>query len=202
MPFLLGTDEAGYGPNLGPLVISASVWEVPDGGDDLYAAGGGDRANLPRKKRGVRFYPPSLTSNSQGDESQRQRSFDLLGFTLYWGRSRKGTWVVQQKTMKSRFRRALRHITLWCQENRHMPVSEQSKTLSQKLRGHYSYYGVTGNGRALENLYDEVKRIWHKWLGRRSNRPLNWDRMLAILKAFPLSRPRIVHSVYLRVAKP
>ncbi len=38
MPFLLGTDEAGYGPNLGPLVISASLWEVPAGirGDDLY----------------------------------------------------------------------------------------------------------------------------------------------------------------------
>ena len=38
MPFLLGTDEAGYGPNLGPLVISASVWEVPEGvrGDELY----------------------------------------------------------------------------------------------------------------------------------------------------------------------
>jgi group II intron reverse transcriptase/maturase len=156
----------------------------------------------PTKTRLVRFYPPSSLSNSQEGEGQRQRSFDLLGFTLYWGRSRKGTWVVQQKTMKSRFRRALRHITLWCRENRHMPVSEQSKTLSQKLRGHYSYYGVTGNGRALENLYDEVRRIWHKWLGRRSNRPLNWDRMQAILKAFPLSRPRIVHSVYLRVAKP
>ena len=83
-----------------------------------------------------------------------------------------------------------------------MPVSEQSKTLSQKLRGHYSYYGVTGNSRALENLYDRVKRIWHKWLGRRSNRPLYWDRMQAILKAFPLSRPRVVHSVYLRVANP
>ena len=38
MPYLLGTDEAGYGPNLGPLVISASLWEVPEGvrGDDLY----------------------------------------------------------------------------------------------------------------------------------------------------------------------
>ena len=38
MSFLIGTDEAGYGPNLGPLVISASVWEVPEGvrGDGLY----------------------------------------------------------------------------------------------------------------------------------------------------------------------
>jgi RNA-directed DNA polymerase len=132
----------------------------------------------PTKTRLVRFYPPSSPSNSQGDESQRQRSFDLLGFTLYWGRSRKGTWVVQQKTMKSRFRRALHHIALWCRENRHMPVSEQSKILSQKLIGHYSYYGVTGNGRAMENLYDEVKRIWHKWLGRRSNRHMNRDRIL------------------------
>jgi len=37
--YLIGTDEAGYGPNLGPLVVSASVWEVPRGvsGEDLYA---------------------------------------------------------------------------------------------------------------------------------------------------------------------
>jgi hypothetical protein len=38
MPFLIGADEAGYGPNLGPLIVSASLWEVPEGlrGDDLY----------------------------------------------------------------------------------------------------------------------------------------------------------------------
>lgn len=30
MAYLVGTDEAGYGPNLGPLVVAASVWEVPD----------------------------------------------------------------------------------------------------------------------------------------------------------------------------
>jgi hypothetical protein len=29
MAYLIGTDEAGYGPNLGPLVISATVWHVP-----------------------------------------------------------------------------------------------------------------------------------------------------------------------------
>jgi hypothetical protein len=38
MGYLIGTDEAGYGPNLGPLVISATVWEVPEGvgSEDLY----------------------------------------------------------------------------------------------------------------------------------------------------------------------
>jgi len=38
MTYLIGTDEAGYAPNLGPLVISASVWWVdgPTAGDDLY----------------------------------------------------------------------------------------------------------------------------------------------------------------------
>jgi RNA-directed DNA polymerase len=155
----------------------------------------------PTKTRLVRFHPPSV-SNPEGGEGQRQRSFDLLGFTLYWGRSRKGRWVVQQKTMKSRFRRALRRISMWCRENRHLPEKEQSEALAQKLNGHYSYYGVTGNYRALLQLYERVKRIWHKWLGRRSNRPLYWDRMLAILQAFPLPRPRVVHSVYLRVANP
>ena len=149
----------------------------------------------------VRFYPPPSPTPSEG-KGQRQRSFDLLGFTLYWGRSSKGRWVVQQKTMKSRFRRALCRISMWCEENRHLPVKEQSKALSQKLSGHYSYYGVTGNFRALLQLYERAKRIWHKWLGRRSNRPFPWDRMAAILRAFPLPRPRVVHSVYLRVAKP
>ena len=31
MGYFVGTDEAGYGPNLGPLIISATVWWVPDG---------------------------------------------------------------------------------------------------------------------------------------------------------------------------
>ena len=30
MAFVIGMDEAGYGPNLGPLVVTATVWEVPD----------------------------------------------------------------------------------------------------------------------------------------------------------------------------
>ena len=38
MPFLIGTDEAGYGPNLGPLTVTGTLWETPDTGTDLYQA--------------------------------------------------------------------------------------------------------------------------------------------------------------------
>ncbi len=43
MAYLIGTDEAGYGPNLGPLVISVSAWQVDDAvpGEDLYGRLGG-----------------------------------------------------------------------------------------------------------------------------------------------------------------
>ncbi len=30
MAYLIGTDEAGYGPNLGPLVVAATAWQVPE----------------------------------------------------------------------------------------------------------------------------------------------------------------------------
>jgi hypothetical protein len=107
-----------------------------------------------------------------------------------------------QKTARDRFRRGLRRVSLWCRDHRHDAVKEQRVTLSRKLQGHYAYYGVTGNFRALLRYVDEVRRIWKKWLSRRNNRGLDWERMQAILEVFPLPRPRIVHSVYRPAANP
>lgn len=149
----------------------------------------------PDKTRLVRFAPPS--SRGPGDDrSQRERSFDLLGFTLYWGRSRRGQWVVKQKTAKDRLSRGLCRITEWCRVHRHDPVKQQHAALSRKLRGHYAYYGITGNYRSLARYFDEVPRIWKKWLSRRNNRGIDWKRMNAILATYALPPPRIVHSVY------
>lgn len=149
----------------------------------------------PDKTRLVRFAPPSSHGPSD-DRSQRERSFDLLGFTLYWGRSRRGRWVVKRKTAKDRLSRGLRRITEWCRVHRHDPVKQQHVALSRKLRGHYAYYGVTGNYRSLARFFDEVPRIWKKWLSRRNNRGIDWKRMKVIVATYALPPPRIVHSVY------
>jgi len=80
------------------------------------------------------------------------------------GRSRRGYWVIQRKTAKDRFRRALLRIKLWCRRFCHLPVCEQRAHLERKLRGHYAYYGITGNIRLLQRFCYRVERLWLKWL--------------------------------------
>jgi group II intron reverse transcriptase/maturase len=69
-------------------------------------------------------------------QGKKPATFDFLGFTHVCARSRRGKFTVQVRTMKKRFRRSLKAIAEWCQENRHLPVGEQQKTLNAKLRGH------------------------------------------------------------------
>jgi len=153
----------------------------------------------PEKTRLIRFVRPSGPPPS-GAPGGKRTSFDLLGFTHFWGMSRKGNWVVQRKTMTARLSRTLKRISAWCRTNRHLPIKEQHTALSRKLRGHDAYYGITGNARALSVLRFLVRRIWQKWLNRRSwKTALTWARMNRLLEVFPLPPARVVHSVYLSV---
>lgn len=150
----------------------------------------------PEKTRVVRFYrPPRKRTGRKDDANQRPGTFDLLGFTHYWGQTRWGTWTVQRKTMSKRMSRAVRSIAQWCRTFRHTPVREQHARLSQKVSGHYAYYGITGNARSLLRFLYAVKRVWRKWLSRRNgHRALNWERFIRLQEHYPLPLPRIVHS--------
>ena len=131
----------------------------------------------------------------QETKGRTPETFDFLGFTHYWGRSRKGNWVVKRQTQGERMNRAIKKIALWCRIHRHDPLREQQRMLNSKLRGHYSYYGITPNFSSLRLFWEQVKRIWMKWLNRRSRNPhLNWHKFNLLLKRYPLERPRIYHS--------
>lgn len=152
----------------------------------------------PDKTRLIPFQrPPAGTTGKSGGPGHQERSFDLLGFTHYWSRSRKGNWVIKRQTASNRLSRALHQITQWCRRNRHRPVREQHHILSQKLRGHYAYYGITGNSYALAGFHHQVAEIWRKWLSRRHRgKPMPWKRFKRLLKRYPLPPARVVHSVY------
>jgi len=132
---------------------------------------------------------------------QQDRTFDLLGFTHYWGRSRRGTWVVKRKTASKRLTRAVQKIRCWCRANRHEPLAEQHAKLCQKIRGHYAYFGITGNGKSLRTFLYLVHREWRRWLNRRHRkRSMKWERFNQLITRYPLPPIRVVHSVYPRTA--
>ena len=119
-------------------------------------------------------------------------SFDFLGFTHTWGRSRRGNWAVRRKTAKGRFTRALRTINQWLRSARHLPVEQQAIALGAKLRGHFQYYGILGNSVALSRFHYEVRCLWRKWLSRRSQRAyVTWDQMNRLLARYPLPPARL-----------
>ncbi len=149
----------------------------------------------PEKTRLVRFTEPAFTSNNKRD-GEGSGTFDLLGFTHHWQRTHRGRlWVIRRKTAKSRLTRAIRKVSEWCRANRHRKVAEQFKGLVLKLRGHYQYFGLPGNGRDLHRFYEAVRRQWHRWLNRRSQRNnMTWERFEKLLQHYVLPTPIVVHS--------
>jgi len=154
----------------------------------------------PEKTRLIAFRRPSGTDR---DAAARPTSFDLLGFTHFWTRSLRGSWVIKRKTARARLGRALRAIAQWCQQHRHAPVSWQHAVLSRKLRGHYSYYGITGNSVAITRFRYEVRSRWRKWLDRRGGRsPMSWAHFHRLEERYSLPAAIAVHSSYRRAANP
>jgi RNA-directed DNA polymerase len=135
--------------------------------------------------------PPFVGGNPQSSPG----TFDFLGFTLYWGKTRKGYNVVMPKTARKRFTRTLEAIKQWCRTNRHLSLKEQQSAINAKLCGHDAYYGITFNSGMLSKLRLEVERVWLYWLNRRNRgRRRNWQQFKALLTALPLAPARIVHS--------
>jgi RNA-directed DNA polymerase len=126
------------------------------------------------------------------------QTFDFLGFTHYWAKTRKGRWAVARKTARKRFNRALKTIGQWCQKNRHEMLRVQVDKLGLKLKGHYGYYGITGNSRSLQAFRRRVIRIWRFWLDRRSRDrgAMPWERMHRLLNVWYLPPARVVHSTF------
>lgn len=153
----------------------------------------------PRKTRLVAFTRPHGRDESFG----KPGTFDLLGFTHYWARSRRGSWVIKRKTSSSRMTRGLRAIFLWCRRHRHLPVREQQQTLGQNSQGHCAHYGITGNSSSLSAFRRQVEWAWRYWLSRRNReRSITWDRFTKLLEVHPLPQAIAIHSVCRTAAKP
>lgn len=146
----------------------------------------------PDKTRLVDFRPRRTPHRTE--EPALPTSFTFLGFVHVWGTSRKGKAVVRQVTAKDRLARSLKAFNEQCRLMRHWPLDTQHDRLCQMLKGHYSYFGISGNSRRLEHVHYHVRRLWRAWLSRRSWKSfLTWVKYERLLQRCPLPTPRIVH---------
>jgi group II intron reverse transcriptase/maturase len=128
----------------------------------------------------------------KGESLGNAATFDFLGFTMYWRRTRRGGWTMTMKTRKASLRKATVGIGDWCRRHRHLSREKQHAALARRLNGHYNYFGVNGNTASLKKFFTQTKRQWLKWLLRRSQRKrLTWEGFAQYLKAFPLPQPQV-----------
>jgi len=146
----------------------------------------------PQKSRLLKFGKPA----SNKEVKRGDNTFDFLGFTHYWARSRKGNWVIKRKTSRKKVNKTLQALWDWCKKNRHRDLSRQHSILCSKLRGHFQYFGVRCNMQAMEAVLHHVRRGWRYWLNRRSSKKaMDWEKFEILLTRMPLVSPKVVHNV-------
>ena len=121
--------------------------------------------------------------------------FDFLGFEFYWEPDRQGKPRVKRRTATKKHLAALQRIRDWIKQHRDQKQSRMLKTLKAKLQGTWNYYGLIGNFRRMQLLYDATCRAVFKWLNRRSQRKsLTWPEVNRLLARFHVPPPRIVEK--------
>jgi RNA-directed DNA polymerase len=137
----------------------------------------GRRAAVDRKKRGV----------------SRPETFTFLGFTHICGKSRRGLFQLQRKTRCDRMRAKLQEIKVELRRRMHQTIPVQGRWLKQVVTGHFAYYAVPTNSRALSAFRHYVTDLWRRTLRRRSQKDgFTWERMTKLTEGW-LPPPRILH---------
>jgi RNA-directed DNA polymerase len=156
-------------------------------------------AVLPRRfeRYGLKLHPDKTRLLPFGrppddHDGKGPATFDLLGFTLYWRRTRAGRWAPAFKTRMASFHKAVLALAAWCRSHRHDAVKEQHAALCRRINGHCNYFAVNGNSRSVQRLLWRIRRTWRKWLNRRgSPKPINWARFQDLLRDYPLPDARV-----------
>ena len=138
----------------------------------------------PEKTRLLRFsrFHPSM-----------QRRFTLLGFELFWMPDRHGVPRVTRRTARKKLQAACQRLKAWSKQPRHLPGRKFFQRLNARLRGHYNYYGVRGNTRALYRFFNWAMDCACTWLTRRGGKrkSFTWEQFTQVLDRVKIARPRM-----------
>jgi len=131
-------------------------------------------------------------------KGEKPGSFTFLGFTHFCDKGRKGHFIVGRKTDCKKFSIKVKDMNTWLKAVRNTGKPKAWwPVLAAKLRGHFQYYGVSGNFKGISHFYYLTIRLVKKWLNRRSQKKsYNWEQFRIYLLRHPLPKPLIYHNLY------
>ena len=146
----------------------------------------------PDKTRVIEFGRHAAASRKRCGLAKPE-TFAFLGFTFICGKSRRGYFQLQRKTRCDRLQAKLTEIKAELRRRMHQPIPDQGHWLRQVVTGHFAYYAVPTNGRALSAFRHYLTDLWRRSLRRRSQKDgFTWDRMTKLADDW-LPAPRILH---------
>lgn len=154
--------------------------------------------DLSQEKTRVIEFGRYATQNAE-KRGCKPATFDFLGFTHICDKSRKGNFKVGRITKKKKYNAKLVEMNNWLKDIRNaVKMKEWWKILEAKLRGHYQYYGVSGNYASISAFYRETCKLVFKWINRRSQKKsMNVEKFIDYIKKYPLPKPSIKHNFYI-----
>jgi len=131
-------------------------------------------------------------------QGAKLRTFDFLGFTHYSDETRNGKFKLGRKTSKKKYIQKAKAMNEWMKKVRNLrPLKEWWEVIKVKLTGHYRYYGISGNMRAMREFYTETSKLAYKWINRRSQkRSYTYTQYCLFKEHNPLPVPKIYHLTY------
>jgi group II intron reverse transcriptase/maturase len=150
------------------------------------------------KTRLIEFGPWAAENRRRKGQGKPQ-TFEFLGFTHICGKKRSnGYFTVYRQSMRKRRQAKLAEVKTELRRRICRPVPEVGNWLTTVLTGHYRYYGVPMNAKALWLFRDRLGWLWRRTLSRRSQKGrLPWHRMARLIDRY-LPKPQIYHDYPLR----
>ena len=157
-------------------------------------------------KYGLEIHPAKSRTISFGryeqenakKQNRRANTFDFLGFTHFCDKTRSGTFKLGRKTSRKKFQAKMKAMNIWLKSIRNVQhLKEWWKILRSKLRGHFQYYGISGNYVSISKYYQLTVRLTKKWINRRSQKQsMNWKQFNQYLEKYSLPKPKIMFNLY------
>ena len=144
------------------------------------------------KTRIIHFGAQALKQKNDGGGG-KPGTFNFLGFTHICDKTRKGAFIVLRQTIATRMRAKLRLVKEELKCRMHQPIPEVGQWLRSVLQGHYRYFGVPRNSRAMNRFRKVIYWLWRRSLAARSQRGHMVRAKYDALAARWLPLPRICH---------